>query len=85
MHGVENGIFPRDARADAFRAPVLDPATVDFYLRRGREERARAFAEMIRGIFSSPPARAPAEVHELPARRREAVTECCAGRTDRAA
>jgi hypothetical protein len=71
--------------ADAVRAPALDPAAIDFYLRRGREERARAFAEMIRGVFSSPAARPSAEVHELPARRREAAPAGCTGCTDRAA
>ena len=47
-------------------APKIDSATIDYYLARGRRERARAFAEMIRGIFSSP-GRPSAEVHALPA------------------
>lgn len=50
-----------------FDAPKIDSATIDYYLARGRRERARAFAEMIRGIFSSPAPRS-AEVHALPAR-----------------
>ncbi len=52
-----------------FDAPKIDSATIDFYLARGRRERARAIAEMIRAVFSSPE-RQGAEVHELPARER---------------
>ena len=59
--------------AGAWHAPQLDPAMIDFYLRRGRQERARAFSELIRGMFSSPASRPGAEVHELPAHRREAA------------
>ena len=55
-----------------FDAPKIDSATIDFYLARGRRERARAFAEMIRSVFSSP-ARHSAEVHALPARERGAA------------
>lgn len=64
---------------------ALDPAVIDFYMRRGRQERARAFAEMVRGIFSAPAARPRAEVHELPARRRGAAPDACADCADRAA
>ena len=53
-----------------FDAPQIDSATLDYYLARGRRERARAFAEMIRGIFSSP---GRAEVHALPLRERAKV------------
>lgn len=52
-----------------FDAPQIDSATIDYYLARGRRERARAFSEMIRAIFSSP-GRPSAEVHELPVRER---------------
>ncbi len=52
-----------------FDAPQIDSATIDHYLARGRRERARVFAEMIRGIFSSP-ARRSAEVHTLPVHKR---------------
>lgn len=55
--------------AGAWTPPTLDAATVDFYLRRGRQERARAFADMIRSVFSSPATRPAAEVVEMPARR----------------
>jgi hypothetical protein len=48
-----------------FDAPQIDSATIDYYLARGRRERARAISEMIRGIFSSPE-RKSAEVHALP-------------------
>ena len=51
-----------------FDAPQIDSATIDYYLARGRRERARAFAQMIRGIFSSPGREA--EVHALPVRDR---------------
>lgn len=61
--------------AGAWQAPDLDAATIDFYLRRGRNERARAFSEMIRGIFSSPVSRPSAEVHALPARPRKAAEQ----------
>ncbi len=57
--------------AGAWQAPRADAAAIDFYLRRGRQERARALSQMIRGIFSSPAGRASAEVHELPARQRD--------------
>jgi hypothetical protein len=50
-----------------FDAPQIDPATIDYYLARGRRERARAFSEMIRGIFSFPAHRG-AEVHAQPLR-----------------
>lgn len=74
---------PHQATIDtvgAFRAPRIDQATVDFYLRRGRVARARAFADLIRALFSLPAsrdedeadaagARPVAEVHALPARR----------------
>jgi hypothetical protein len=52
-----------------FDAPQIDSATIDYYLARGRRERARAFSEMIRSIFSSP-VRRRAEVHTLPVRER---------------
>ena len=55
-----------------FNAPQIDSATIDHYLARGRRERARAFAGMIRGIFSSP-ARPTAELHALPVRERAAT------------
>jgi hypothetical protein len=52
--------------------PQIDSATIDFYLARGRRERARALAAMLRSIFS-PGGRRSAEVHELPARERGAA------------
>ena len=52
-------------RTNIFDAPSIDSATIDYYLARGRRERARAFSEMIRGIFSSP-GRNSTEVHVLP-------------------
>ncbi len=52
-----------------FDAPQINSATIDHYLARGRQERARAFSEMIRGIFSSPAGRG-ADVHALPPRER---------------
>ena len=64
-----------------FDAPRIDSATIDFYLARGRRERARAFAEMIRGVFSSPGR--SAEVHALPLRGRAEVPS--AGSRTRAA
>lgn len=78
MTKIETRAFPQQATVDsmgAWKAPVLDQATVDFYLRRGRQERAQAFAQMIRGIFSSPTTRDSAEVHSLPARQREAAPQ----------
>ena len=36
--------------------PTLDQATIDFYVAKGRRERSRAFAAMIRSIFSAPAA-----------------------------
>ena len=33
---------------------TIDQATIDFYVAKGRRERSRAFAEMIRGLFSAP-------------------------------
>lgn len=56
-----------------FDAPKIDSATIDYYLARGRRERARAFSQMIRAIFSSP-AGESAEVHELPVRERPKAT-----------
>ena len=75
MTKIETRTFPQQASLDsagAWKAPVLDQATIDFYLRRGRQERARAFAQMIRGVFSPPATRDSAAVHALPARKREA-------------
>ena len=88
MNKIAGRDFPQPAVIDtagAFRPPVLDQAVIDFYLRRGRAERARAFAEMIRSVFSSPASRRSAEVHALPARRAGRVTEGCADCADRAA
>ncbi len=65
-----------------FDAPQIDSATIDYYLARGRRERARAFAAMIGGIFSSP-GRRSAEVHALPVRERAATAPV--GRRARAA
>jgi hypothetical protein len=61
-----------------FDAPQIDSATIDYYLARGRRERARAFAEMVRSIFSSP-GRRSAEVHTL-AVREHAGTSPSTGR-----
>lgn len=65
-----------------FDAPKIDSATVDYYLARGRRERARAFSEMIQGIFSSP-GRGGAEVRSLPVR--ESARTAPAGARARAA
>ena len=46
-----------------FEAPKIDSATLDYYLARGRRERARALSQMIRSVFSTP-GRDSAEVHE---------------------
>ena len=69
-------------KSKLFDAPQIDSATIDYYLARGRRERARAFSEMIRGIFSSP-GRRSAEVHALPVRERAATPP--AGKHARAA
>jgi hypothetical protein len=50
-----------------FDAPRIDSGMIDYYLARGRRERARAIAEMVRSVFSSP-AGLSADVHALPAR-----------------
>ena len=39
-----------------FTPPVIDQATVDFYVAKGRRERSRAIVELIRAVFSSPEA-----------------------------
>lgn len=78
MTKIETRAVPQQATVDsvgAWKAPVLDQATIDFYLRRGRQERARAFAQMIRGIFSSPASQPGCEVHALPARKREGAPQ----------
>jgi hypothetical protein len=49
------------------RAPQISAASLDFYLLRGRHERARALAEMIRSVFSSP-GRDTARAHGLAVR-----------------
>ena len=36
--------------------PTFDQATIDHYVAKGRRERSRAFAAMIRSIFSAPEA-----------------------------
>ena len=91
MNRIAGRDFPQQATvgragdaAGAFRPPVLDQAVIDFYLRRGRAERARAFAEMIRSVLSTPGSRRSAEVHALPARRQDELPGD-AERTDRAA
>ena len=66
-----------------FDAPKIDSATIDYYLARGRRERARAFAEMIRSIFPSP-ARSGAEVHALPTGERGTPAPSPATAKDRA-
>lgn len=39
--------------------PTVDQATIDHYVAKGRRERSRAFAEMIRSLFSAPGTRTP--------------------------
>lgn len=34
--------------------PTVDQATIDYYVAKGRRERSRAVAEMVRAIFSAP-------------------------------
>jgi hypothetical protein len=34
--------------------PTVDQATVDHYVAKGRRERSRAFAAMIRSLFTAP-------------------------------
>jgi hypothetical protein len=50
-----------------FDAPKIDSGMIDYYLARGRRERARAFAEIVRSVFSAPAGRS-ADVHALPGR-----------------
>ena len=76
MKTISSSAIPQQPTADmsgAWTPPTLDGATIDFYMRRGRHERARAIAEMIRSVFSSPAGRPSAEVRELP-RRTPATT-----------